>query len=117
MTKKFAIDLPNPYDLEDVWITYNEYETREEAVKIAKHLMGADDDGNINVISEFDDEDIDSDDTVRSVMFMRMRSFLESRTTLCGQDLDDALREGMEIAFSTCGISEKEQDELWKENK
>jgi hypothetical protein len=61
MSKKYAIDLPNPHDLEDVWVTYDYYDTREEAVKIAKHLMGADDDGNINVISEFDDEDVDDE--------------------------------------------------------
>ena len=61
MSKKYAIDLPNPYDLEDVWVAYNYYDTREEALKVAKHLMGADDDGNINIISEFDAEDIDSE--------------------------------------------------------
>ena len=60
-SKKFAIDLPNPYDLEDVWVTYGEFDSREEAIKIAKLLMGADDDGNINVISEFDDEDVDNE--------------------------------------------------------
>jgi hypothetical protein len=112
MAKKFYIDLPNPRDLEDSWQTYGTYNSWDEALKIAKHLMGADDKGRINVISEFDDG-YDSDDTVRSVMFQRMRDLFESWTTLDGEDLDKVLKEVIDIAFSTCGISEKEQNEPW----
>jgi len=57
MKKRYAIDLPNPYEPDDVWITYGYYKTKEEALKVAKKLMGADDNGNINVISEFSDEE------------------------------------------------------------
>lgn len=61
MSKKYAIDLPNPHDLEDVWVTYNHYDSFEDALRIAKHLMGADDKGRINVISEFDNEEVDDE--------------------------------------------------------
>lgn len=61
MTKKFAIDLPNPYDLEDTWKCYDTYDTREEAIAVVKRFLGADDEGNINVISEFDNEDVDEE--------------------------------------------------------
>jgi len=59
MSKKFAIDIPNPYYPDDAWANYDYYDTREEAVKEAKKMFGADDEGKISIISEFEDEDLD----------------------------------------------------------
>jgi hypothetical protein len=53
-------------------------------------------------------------ETVKDVMYDRMRSFIESWTTLDDDPLDNAIEELMEIAFSTCGISEKERHEDWR---
>jgi RecJ-like exonuclease len=53
-------------------------------------------------------------ETVKDVMYNRMISFLESWTTLDDEPLDDAIEELMRIAFDTCKISEKEQNEDWR---
>jgi hypothetical protein len=59
MAKKYAIDVPNPYNYEDVWINYDYFDTKEEAVAAAKRMFGADDEGRIAIVSEFEDEDSD----------------------------------------------------------
>lgn len=61
MSKQYAIDLPNPFDPEGVWMPHDYFESREEAIAAAKALFGADDEGRINIISEFDREDVDDE--------------------------------------------------------
>ena len=51
---KFAIDVPNGYDPESNMITYDIYDTKEEAIKYAKHLFGADDEGRVLIVTEFE---------------------------------------------------------------
>ena len=63
MSKKYAIDLPNPYDLKGTWTTYDYYGSFEEALKVAKDLMGADNNGKINIISELPCEEDDDNET------------------------------------------------------
>ena len=48
----FAVDLPNPYDLEGAWINVDYFDTREEAIAYAKKIFGADAQGRIGVVSE-----------------------------------------------------------------
>jgi len=48
----WSVDFPNPNDLEAPWINYGLFDTKEKALKMIKHLCSADDDGNINVLSE-----------------------------------------------------------------
>ena len=55
--KQWAINLPDPHDLEAAWITYDMFDSFKDAVKVAKHFLGADDKDNINVISEINDDD------------------------------------------------------------
>ena len=59
MSKQYAIDLPDPFDLETAWINYDYFDSFEDALKVAKHFLGADDKGNINIISEIDNNDDD----------------------------------------------------------
>jgi hypothetical protein len=57
-----------------------------------------------------------SEETVRDVMYERMRGALEDWNSSLAEDKEAfqiALDELVEIAFSTCGISEKEQKEPW----
>ena len=54
---RFAIDLPNPNDPEDMWQTYDSYATREEALAAAQHHFGADSEGRINLISKLPEEE------------------------------------------------------------
>ena len=51
---KFSIDVPNGYDPESNMITYDVYDTKEEAIKYAKHLFGADDEGRVLIVTEFE---------------------------------------------------------------
>ena len=54
MGKDYEISLPDPRDPEAPYISYELYEKKEDAIKWAKHLFGADDNGNINIINEID---------------------------------------------------------------
>lgn len=59
---------------------------------------------------------VNSKVTVRDVMYDRMRGSLQEWCSSLAQDeeaFQTALDEIVEIAFSTSGISEKEQNELW----
>jgi hypothetical protein len=55
--KRFVVDLPNPSDPEGPWVTYGEYSTREEAIKVLRHHFGADEHGRINPITVLAEED------------------------------------------------------------
>lgn len=48
-TMKFAVDIPQ-LD-KDEWLAVNYFETREEAIKFAQETFGADENGNICLIS------------------------------------------------------------------
>jgi hypothetical protein len=54
MSKQYAIDVPNGHDPESNMITYDYYDTKEEAIKYAKHLFGADDEGRVLIVTEFE---------------------------------------------------------------
>ena len=57
MSKYYAIDVPNGYDPESAWINYNCFETKEEAVKVAMHHFGADENGCICLLSELEEDE------------------------------------------------------------
>ena len=59
MSKTYAIDVPNGYDPEAAWINYDYFDTREEAIKFARHHFGADENGCICLLSEI--EEIEDD--------------------------------------------------------
>jgi len=60
MTLRYAIDIPNSLDPEDCWTNYGYYETHEEALKLAQHMFGADEEGRIQIVNELPpDEDED----------------------------------------------------------
>jgi hypothetical protein len=48
------IDLPNPHDIHGPWINVFVGD-REEALVFIKEKFGADDEGNINILSEDED--------------------------------------------------------------
>lgn len=52
---KYIIDVPNPYDSEGAWITYHETDTKKEALDYVQKTFGADEEGNINLITEVKD--------------------------------------------------------------
>ena len=107
---KYAIDLPNPYDYRDGWVTHKEYDDKDEAVKDAKTLFGADDEGNINIISEFDNEG----DSLSDVIFNRIYECL-AKTDMRVFEIHGRTFEIMKILFTTAKISEEEQKEMWEE--
>ena len=49
---KYAIVVPNAHDLESNMITHSVYDTKEEAIEHARHLLGADDEGRIRIVTE-----------------------------------------------------------------
>jgi hypothetical protein len=53
MKFKYAVDLPNPIklDIDSEWICIQYFETKKEAIEFCKKYYGADDKGNINLIS------------------------------------------------------------------
>ena len=53
-----AIDLPNPLDPEAPWVTYGTYSSWAGALRVARHMFGADDLGRISLITTLpvDDE-------------------------------------------------------------
>jgi len=60
---KYYVDVPNAALPDEAWITLASFDTKEEAVEYVQHYFLADDEGNINLISEIeDDEDEEEDD-------------------------------------------------------
>lgn len=114
MGKTYAIDLPNPHDFRSVWVTHKEYDDRDEALADAKLLWGADDEGNINIISEFEEELDGTEETVADVMFNKIYECL-AKTDMQTFEIHGRTNQIMKIAFSTAGISEEKQKEIWKE--
>jgi hypothetical protein len=54
----FTIVLPNPYDLEGERILLGEeFETEDEALEWAMDMLGADEEGKIQVIHEYIEDD------------------------------------------------------------
>jgi hypothetical protein len=54
---RYAIDLPNPFDLDGPLLNIDYFETKKEALKYAKDLFNADSKGRINIISKLPQED------------------------------------------------------------
>lgn len=53
----YLVDIPDPHNLSGSWVNVGEsFETEAEAIAWAKEHLGADDQGNINVISEVEGE-------------------------------------------------------------
>tara|TARA_R100000656_G_scaffold42233_1_gene35040 strand:- start:151 stop:429 length:279 start_codon:yes stop_codon:yes gene_type:complete len=55
MSSRYAIDVPNGHDPESNMITYGIYQSKEEAIKYAKHLFGSDDEGRVLIVTEFEE--------------------------------------------------------------
>ena len=55
------LDVPNGYDAEVEWMDYDYFETKEEAIKFARHHFGADKNGCICLVSEFEDEETENE--------------------------------------------------------
>jgi len=53
---RFIVDVPS-YDIDSPWIEIETFETRKEAVDFCKKHYGADDNGNINLISEMEEDE------------------------------------------------------------
>lgn len=47
---KYYVDIPNA--LSDEWINIKTFDTKEEAIKFAQEIFGADENGLISIISE-----------------------------------------------------------------
>jgi hypothetical protein len=54
---RYVIDLPDPRDATNAWIEVASFDTKREAIKWAKENLGADKDGKITIISEFDEDE------------------------------------------------------------
>ena len=58
---KFYVDVPNAALPDEVWITIASFDTREEAIDYVQKYFGADEEGNINLITEVEDEEEEED--------------------------------------------------------
>ena len=48
---QWAVDLPNPHDIEGAWVTVDYFDSESEAIKFVAEYFGGDVDGNIGVVS------------------------------------------------------------------
>lgn len=53
----FAIDIPDWFDPWSPWRNFDYYETREEALRAAKEVFGADEEGRICIVGDVGDDD------------------------------------------------------------
>lgn len=53
---KYAVDIPDPFNMEGIWINVGHFEDKEKALQFVKENFGADDEGRINLISEIKSE-------------------------------------------------------------
>lgn len=59
---KFEVDIPNSSDIEGSWENVGTFDTLEEAVAFCQENFGADEQGNINLITEMEyEEDLEDD--------------------------------------------------------
>lgn len=49
---EFAVDLPNPQDIDGEWVNVEYFDTRQEAIDFCKEHFGADDNGCICLVSK-----------------------------------------------------------------
>jgi len=60
---KYYVDVPNAALPDEVWITLASFDTKEEAIEYTQMYFLSDEEGNINLISEIeDDEDEEEED-------------------------------------------------------
>ena len=60
---RYFLDLPDPHNPEGTWVNIMSG-TKQQVLTFAKNHFGADDDGNINLISEEGDEDEEVEDDI-----------------------------------------------------
>ena len=72
MSSLWSVDFPNPNDLESPWENYGLYRTKEEALLLIRQLCGADEEGNINVLTEMTVEDEQTDPEEREDYLNRL---------------------------------------------
>jgi hypothetical protein len=59
----YPVDIPNSYDPTGNWINLDSFDTKADAIAYVRETFGADEDGCICLVSEFDDgDDEDGDD-------------------------------------------------------
>ena len=51
------MDVPNAAIPDSTWVTVDSFDTREEALDFVQKYFGADEEGNINLITEVEDEE------------------------------------------------------------
>jgi len=54
---KYYVDVPNAALPDEAWITLASFDTKEEAVEYTQHYFLADEEGNINLISEIESDE------------------------------------------------------------
>lgn len=53
---KWAIDIPNCFDIDESWKNVEYFETENEAIEFAKRIFGADNKGRISIVSFIGEE-------------------------------------------------------------
>jgi len=48
---EYFVALPNPYNIDDVWIEVETFETKQEAIDFVVEKYGASEDGKLEIIS------------------------------------------------------------------